>query len=140
MNGLPVPPEGGSPSGKTSGNPRGPDQRLGRNQRLIRSAVFQETFAGHNKHVGCLMVLWIRTGNDCALRLGVVTSKKVGNAVKRVKVRRLLREVFRKNREQLTGQCDVVLVGRAGLDRAPWASIEKEFLDLASKAGIYSPP
>jgi len=138
MNGLPVPPEGGSPAGETSGQTRGPDQRLGREQRLTRSTSFQETFAQQQKWVGRLMVFWLRSGEDASMRLGVVTSRKVGGAVQRVKARRRLREVYRRNRHKLHGSFDVILVGRAAILNATWDAIEKEFLDLAGKAGVYT--
>jgi len=139
MSGLPVPPEGGSPLGESSGQTRGPDQRLGREQRLIRSANFQEAFSQNHKWVGRYMVLWLRSGTDACLRLGVVTSRKVGGAVQRVRARRLLREVFRINRHLLHGPYDVVLVARGHVLNAGTAAIRKEFLDLANKAGVYTP-
>jgi len=139
MSCLPVPPDGGLPPGGTSGQTRGPDQRLGRDQRLIRSANFEEAFSQNHKWVGRFMVLWLRTGDDACLRLGVVTSKKVGGGVQRVRARRLLREVFRRNRHLLHGPYDVVLVGRGHILKAGSSAIREEFLDLAHKAGVFTP-
>ncbi len=82
------------------------------------------------------MVLWLRSGDDAALRLGVVSSRKVGGAVQRTRARRLLRDVFRRNRHRLTGPVDVVLVARAAILRAPPAAREADFLSLARAAGI----
>ncbi|HMO50808.1 MAG TPA: ribonuclease P protein component [Kiritimatiellia bacterium] len=136
MNSLPVPPSGGSPGDGPSGEARGPDQRLGRSRRLTRSSCFQEAFAQQRKWVGRTMVLWLRSGDDAALRLGVVSSRKVGGAVQRTRARRLLRDVFRRNRHRLTGPVDVVLVARAAILRAPPAAREADFLSLARAAGI----
>jgi len=85
------------------------------------------------------MVLWLRSGDDAGLRLGVVTSRKVGGAVQRVRARRLLREVFRINRHLLRGPYDVVLVARGHVLNAGSAAIRAEFMDLANKAGVYTP-
>ena len=82
------------------------------------------------------MVLWLRTGEDASLRLGVVTSKKVGPAVDRARARRLLREVFRRHRSQLKGDYDVILIGRASILRATWTAIVDDLLDLTQKAGL----
>jgi len=84
------------------------------------------------------MVLWLRSGPDANLRLGVVSSRKVGGAVLRTKARRMLREVFRKNRHQLKGAVDIVLVARATIVKASYQAIEEDFLVLASKAGLCS--
>jgi ribonuclease P protein component len=139
MNGLPVPPSGGSPEGEKGGQTRGPDQRLGRERRLTRSTDIQETFAQQQKWVGRFMVLWLRSGEKAELRLGVVSSRKVGGAVQRVRARRLLREVYRRNRHKLTGHFDVVLVARGNILKAESEAIEREFLALAGQAGVYTP-
>ncbi len=50
-------------------------------------------------------------------RLGIVTGKKVGNAVKRNRARRIIREAFRLTdpiiKEKLTGRYDFVFVARS---------------------------
>ena len=66
----------------------GPDQRLRRAQRVTATRHFTETYAQGRKTVGRHMVLWLREGTDAALRLGVVTGRKVGPAVDRVRARR----------------------------------------------------
>ena len=77
------------------------------------------------------MVVWLRTGAGASLRLGVVASRKVGNAVARNRARRLLREVFRRHRGECSGAFDVVIVARRSLLDARWPQIEQEFTDLA---------
>lgn len=113
-----------------------PDEGLGRHQRLTQPRLFEEAYAQRNKHVGRYMVLWLRSGEGAALRLGVVTSRKVGHAVIRTRSRRRLREVYRRNRHQLSGAYDVVLVARASLDGADWEDVVKDFTNLAAKAGL----
>ena len=118
--------------------PHRPDLRLGRSQRITRSAVFREAYEQGRRHVGQYMVAWLRTGAGASLRLGVVSSRKVGNAVARNRARRLLREVFRHHRSHCSGAVDIVLVARRNLLEARWPAIEQEFADLARRAGIWS--
>jgi len=83
------------------------------------------------------MVFWLRTGQDAALRLGVVTSKKVSNrAVDRNLARRRLREIFRQHRAELSGPVDLVIIARHNLLAASYDDVEREFLRLAEKAGL----
>ena len=82
------------------------------------------------------MVLWTRSGVGAQLRLGVVASRKVGNAVERARAKRLLREVYRRNRFALSGNVDVVLVARHAILRAEWNSLTEEFLRLAANARL----
>ncbi len=119
-----------------SSGARRPDQSLSRERRLTRSCEIREAFAQGRRWVGRTMVLWRRDGPGAAKRLGVVASRKVGGSVQRSRARRRLREVFRRHREDLTADCDVVLVGRRALVRADWGEVEEEFLRLARRAGL----
>ena len=85
------------------------------------------------------MVLFLRSGPDASLRLGVVASKKVGNAPERARAKRRLREAFRRNRGRFVSSDDVVLVARRSLLAAPWADVVSELLKLAAQAGLTPP-
>lgn len=117
---------------------RAPDERLGRAQRLISPLLFDEAYEQNQKQIGRYMVLFLRSGAGAALRLGVVTGRKVGAAHHRTRARRRLREVFRRNRAALSGSFDVVLVARNGATRAGWDELVKEFQTLAKRAGLLS--
>ena len=113
-----------------------PDQRLRRNQRLTQTRSFRETFEQGRKWVGTYMVLWLREGEGASLRLGVVASRKVGNAVQRARAKRRLREAFRLNRGQFSGPYDVVLVARRNVLKASWDDVVEELVTLGEKAGL----
>jgi ribonuclease P protein component len=55
------------------------------------------------------------------VRLGITTSRHVGNAVTRNRIRRLVREIFRKGKMALPTRTDIVIIAlrrAAGLDSA----------------------
>lgn len=112
------------------------DRGLKRHQRLIHSDLFDEAFNQGCRAAGRYMVIWLRRGEGASLRLGVVTSRKVGGAVQRVKARRRLREMYRLNRGRLAGECDMVIVARREILNAQWKDIESEFLKLAERVGL----
>lgn len=111
-------------------------ETLGRKERVRANREFQEAYAQGRRFHGRAMVMFLRSGEGAGLRLGVVSSRKVGNAVSRARARRRLREVFRRNRAALATGDDVILVARGGAVDAPFAELRKEFLFLARKAGI----
>lgn len=117
-------------------NPTGPNRKLSRHQRLTRSALFRETYAQNHSWVGRYMVLWVREADDASLRLGVVSSKRVGGAVQRNRARRRIREAWRRLRPYFSGDVDVIFVCRGYLLRAPWEKVVKEMLWLAEQAGL----
>jgi ribonuclease P protein component len=114
------------------------DRGLSRRQRLTASSAFAEAYARGRKFVGRHMVLWVSEGAAGALRLGVVSSRRVGAAHERNRARRRLRETYRVNRHRLSGRADVVLVARSTSVDAPFADLEREFLRLAQRAGLLS--
>ena len=86
------------------------------------------------------MVMWLRSGDDAALRLGVVTSRRVGPAVARTRARRQLREAYRRHRSELAGPYDVILVARKAISDAKSSDLETELLSLARKARLVAQP
>ena len=77
--------------------------------------------------------------NDEMMRVGIIASRKVGNAAIRNQVRRRLREIVRKHQHAVkTGLWLVVIVSaRAG--GAAHRKLEDEWLRLASRASILAP-
>ena len=115
-------------------------ETLGRKQRLRRTAQFQETYDQNRRWHGRHMVLFLRAAPDASLRLGVVASKKVGNAVERARAKRRLREAFRRQRAAFTRTTDdVVLVARRSVLTAPWTELVAELRKLALQAGLAAP-
>lgn len=60
---------------------------------LVKKSDFQKVYEQGAKKVGRLLVVYLLCADDTAV--SVVASRKVGNAVKRNRAKRLLREAFR---------------------------------------------
>ncbi len=61
-------------------------------------------------------------------RLGVIASRRVGNAVQRNRAKRLLRELFRLHQDALPPACDLLLIARARINRVRFDDLEARFL------------
>jgi ribonuclease P protein component len=102
---------------------------LDRSRRLKRQSDFARARAQGERLVsGCLIANFRRRSEGVKSRIGVVTSKKIGNAVARSRARRLLRETFRLHQRDFDGPVDVVLVARLSIARKKFADVEKDFL------------
>ncbi|MEA3486432.1 MAG: ribonuclease P protein component [Thermodesulfobacteriota bacterium] len=66
-------------------------------------------------------------------RFGVAVSKKVGNAVKRNRIKRLLREFFRLNKDRLPDSRDVVIIAKKNVSSLKYQDVYLELADLFKK-------
>ena len=64
-------------------------------------------------------------------RLGVITTKRLGKAVRRNRVKRLLREFFRNHKGILPPQ-DIVIIAKKGAPQLTYGEV------LAEMAGVFS--
>lgn len=71
--------------------------------------------------------------NPAGPRLGVSVSKEHGGAVRRNKLKRLLRETFRLERQQFPAVLDVVLIPRVRADKFPLAELRRELVQLVQR-------
>jgi ribonuclease P protein component len=100
-------------------------------------ALIKET--GH-AHRGSLLVIGVKTdAKTVGFRAGFVTSKRIGNAVMRNRVRRRLREIIRQRQDQLRTCIWVVTIARPAAARASYQELEDEWLRLAKRASILAP-
>jgi ribonuclease P protein component len=101
--------------------------------RLLRRSEFLQVQEGGQKVSSeCLLAL-VKPNRRPYTRLGLTVSSKVGNAVVRVRLRRLLRELFRKRRGQWPAGLDVVLVVRSSAKEVSFAEMSRAFDGVTRK-------
>jgi ribonuclease P protein component len=70
-------------------------------------------------------------------RTGIVTSRRIGTAVVRNRVRRRLRELVRHARPAVRDGLWLVLVAKPPAGRASFAALREEWTQLARRGGIF---
>ena len=82
------------------------------------------------------MLLGVLKNSEPGVRIGLITSRRIGNAVTRNRTRRRLREMVRLSRPRLNDGLWIVLVARRSAAFAGYHEIEREWLSLARRASI----
>lgn len=72
-------------------------------------------------------------------RLGITVSKKIGGAVKRNRVKRILREFFRLNREKFSISSDLVFIAGRGSYLLGYQEVRGELLNAFNRKGLLRP-
>jgi ribonuclease P protein component len=111
--------------------------------RLSRSAEFERVYRQGRSTANRHLVLYAfpnsATGRP---RLGLSVSRKVGGAVQRNRVKRLLREAFAGAEAELSPGQDIVVVARPQVselaDREGLAGIDASLTELIVRAGLRS--
>jgi ribonuclease P protein component len=116
--------------------------------RLSRSEDFSRVYragrSGANKYL--VLYCFERAGSDSSdmketgPRVGFSVSKRLGNAVDRNRVKRVLREVYRARVEALKGNVDLVLIARAPivelLEASGFKAVEEKVDEVLRKASL----
>lgn len=76
-------------------------------------------------------------------RVGFSVSKRVGGAVERNRIKRVLREAFRQNAPSFGGNMDFVLIARTPivdlLETEGSKAVEAKMIEVFRKASLYDP-
>ncbi len=111
------------------------DQGLPKSRRLRKRTEFQKVYEEGERISGRLFTLFIRRSSaDAPGRFGMTVSRKVGRAVVRVRVKRLLRESVRLCWELLPAGSEAVFHARPVMRDADFAAVQSEVKRALEKA------
>lgn len=111
---------------------------LPRKKMLKRRSDFQRVYRTGRSWANRYFVLYVFESEVLEGKVGFAAGKKLGCAVVRNRVKRLLRESYRKHQAELKPGLALLMVGRKAMAGVKCDAVEKSFVSLGRKAGIFA--
>lgn len=102
--------------------------------RIKSKAGFQLVYTTGRSVVDRLSVLYVLPLDAEGPKIGFAVGKKIGNAVVRNRVKRMMREVFRHHKSELLTNIQLIWVARKKLAAADLKTYDRVFMRLAKRA------
>lgn len=104
--------------------------------RLRKRRDFGYTYKkGKSLANSCLVLVYRKNGLGLS-RVGFSISKKYGNAVARNKIKRRLKEIYRKRIDDIKPGYDLIFIVRVGARGANFKKLENRMDNLLKRAGL----
>ncbi len=97
-------------------------------ERIRKKKDFLHLYRKGSRFKGKYFHLIYLANNLTFSRVGVVASRRVGGAVIRNKVKRWMRELFRRNKGCLGFSVDMLIVAKPEMKEAGWAELNEQYL------------
>ena len=103
---------------------------------LKENRDFQRLYKRGKSGVSPILVTYILKNKTDNLRYGITTGKKIGNAVKRSRARRVIRAAFRELSPSLRTGYDIVFVARGRTPLVKSTEVLRHMEKQLKKAGV----
>ncbi len=110
---------------------------LGRSKIFRGKRDFSKVYSKGRSFANREMVLYVLEDENLSGKVGFAAGKKLGCAVIRNRVKRLLREAYRLNQHNINPNCAIILVGRKNLVEAKCDIAIKSFREICRRAKIW---
>lgn len=110
---------------------------LHRSHRLKKNEQFQEVFQKGNSAANKQFVVYsLKQEGQAVFRAGISVSKKIGNAVTRNRVKRLIREAIARLETEIHSGVDLVVIARQGIEELPLDSVVQSLQHVLKRAKV----
>ncbi len=109
-------------------------------ERIKTNVEFKRVYQEGRSYRDKYFVIYVRTvlkeDSQPYIRIGLTISKKVGNAIVRNRLKRLVRETYRLNKNRLTKGVEIVLVAFPQAANLDYMKVKESIMGLFRKAQI----
>lgn len=105
-------------------------QSFGKDERILKRKDFTAVHERGRRFFSENFIVLLSPNSSGVRRLGLTVGKKVGIAVRRNRIKRLLREFFRQNKDRLPPGQDMVIIARKDTSSRTYDEVRRELEDL----------
>ncbi|NGQ96554.1 ribonuclease P protein component [Brevibacillus sp. SYP-B805] len=108
-----------------------------RSHRLKKNEQFQEVFQKGTSAANKQFVVYaVRQEGQAVFRAGISVGKKIGKAVTRNRVKRLIREAIASMEEEIQTGLDLVIIARPGLEEMSYEELRGALQHVLKRAKV----
>lgn len=104
--------------------------------RIKSKKGFQLVYTSGRSVVDSLSVIYVLASPTEEVKIGLAVGKKLGNAVLRNRVKRMMREAFRKRMNEIKSNTNIIWVARKKLIAADYKTYDRVLMRLVKRAGL----
>jgi ribonuclease P protein component len=104
--------------------------------RLTRAIDFKRVRRSGRSYAHPLVVVLVAPGEFVNSRIGIITGRSIGKAVRRNRVKRQIREILRSLIPNFKKCVDIVVIGREPMQKADFNEIRLALLQVLERAEI----
>ena len=112
------------------------DFSLPRSSRIRQNRDYRRIYRQGKRFSNRAGLLYLVKSRRSDVRIGFVATKKIGHAFARNRAKRLMKEVYRLHRAELSPNYEAIMLAGSFLTTATYKEAEKAVLALWRKAGI----
>ena len=110
-------------------------EQFPKTSRVLKRDRFRQVYDEGRKFQAKYFTAFLLANSIGQPRIGITVTRKIGNSVERNRARRLVREVFRKNKWLVPQGVDIVINAKRVLVEAGYHDLEGDFITFLERAG-----
>lgn len=104
--------------------------------RLRSNVDFKKVYRDGKSYWNRNLVIYLKRNGLGYTRVGFTVTKKIGNSVVRNKIRRRMKEILRKNFDNIEGDYDIILIPKKNVVDIDYKTLESAMIHILKISGI----
>lgn len=104
--------------------------------RLRKNEDFKRVYKEGKNYYNKYLVMYLRKNELGYSRIGYTITKKIGNSVKRNKIKRRLKEIMRENFDNIDGEYDIILIPKKNSANIDFKTLKSAVIHILKLSGI----